>query len=358
VRTVPLQQFILGTASLSLMFTVQRFARTGRLEFGLAVAWSTIALLGLGAVGLIPLVPQLGTTLGLAPAAVLSSVVGGVLAGIALALSMRVTRADQALQDVIEALGVGRIEPPLGPNPAHDETLAIVPAFNEERSVGRVVSALKRSGFPVLVIDDGSADGTARAARGAGASVLPLAKNLGVGGAVRAGLRAAVDNGYQQIVQCDGDGQHPIEEVRHIVEAQRDLNADLLIGSRFADGATSRPGLFRGGAMRLLAYGASRATATRVTDASSGLRVVRGPLLVALAEAMPRHYLGDTYEALLAAGRAGYRVLEIPVQMHPRQFGSSSAGIGTAVRLTLRALTVTLLGTHPRLPIRTRLGPD
>jgi hypothetical protein len=350
LQSTLVQQIILGLASGALLVGVQRSARRGRLEFGLAVGWWTIGLIGLGAVALIPLVPTLGRFLGLAPGVILSSSVAVVLAGIALSLSVRATRAECGLQDVIEALGVGRIEPPLQHSTLEFPTLAIVPAFNEERSIAHVVTELREIGLPVLVIDDGSSDGTRTAARRAGASVLPLASNLGVGGAVRAGLAAAVESGYGQVVQCDGDGQHPASEVHGLVMAMQQIDADLLVGSRFAAGDTRRPSILRGVAMRLLAYGASRATGTRITDASSGLRVIRGQLLVALADSMPRHYLGDTYEALLAAGRAGYRVREHPVRMQPREFGASSAGFSSAVRLTLRALAVTVLGTHPRLP--------
>jgi hypothetical protein len=125
---------------------------------------------------------------------------------------------------------------------------------------------------------------------------------------------------------------------------------DLLIGSRFTTrGSRKGEGIVRWSAMSLLALVASRSAGTRITDATSGLRVIRRPLLDQLAEKIPRHYLGDTFEVIVAAGSAGFRIAETPVTMSDRIHGSSSASPAAAFGLTLRALLIGVLRAHRRL---------
>ena len=119
--------------------------------------------------------------------------------------------------------------------------LVVVPALDEEATVGHVVARLRAARFDCLVVDDGSADATARVAADAGAHVVRLPVNLGVGGALRCGFRYAVDHGYQMVVQCDADGQHLPEEIDALLDAQAATGAHLVVGSRFLDGAGSYP---------------------------------------------------------------------------------------------------------------------
>jgi glycosyltransferase involved in cell wall biosynthesis len=223
--------------------------------------------------------------------------------------------------------------------------LVVVPAWNEEASVAAVVAELRRHGYDVAVVDDGSTDETAARARGAGATVLSLPVNLGVGGALRCGFRYAVEHGYDVVVQCDADGQHPAAEIAAVLEAQAGTGAHLVIGSRFRG---DEPGMAVTGnrrlAMRLLARIASRAAGRPITDASSGLRVIARPLLDEFARSYPVHYLGDTFEAIVVAGRAGYRVEEVAVTMAPRQAGQSSARPLAALVFLGRAVIVSLGG--------------
>ena len=343
-----LQQLVLVSASGSLVLVAGAMSRRGMLSFGTAVMWSGIGVLGLVAAFLIPSVSRLGLFLGLLPAAVLAAAASGVLAVIAFSLSVRVSSLESALQSTAERLAIAGASGEALPKNA-TVTVAIVPAFNEAPSVGQVVTSLRALGLPVIVVDDGSTDTTARVARAAGATVISLPTNLGVGGALRAGIRFAVQEGYEQVVQCDADGQHPSEAVRSLVEAQAMHPQDLLIGSRFAkDGARRNERLVRRTAMRILAAFASRATGVRITDATSGLRVIRQPLLGELALHLPRHYLGDTFEVLVSAGRAGFRIAEHPVAMSERQHGASTASFASALGLTLRAMLVAALRGHAR----------
>lgn len=202
--------------------------------------------------------------------------------------------------------------------------LVVIPALNEEQSVADVVRDV-HLGIPsalCVVVDDGSTDMTGDCARAAGATVLTLPYNLGVGGAMRAGFRFARSNGFSIVVQVDADGQHDAAVVRKLVAGLSE--ADLVIGARFAgegDYGVRGP---RRWAMKVLAAVMSKVARTRLTDVTSGFKAA-GPRAVALfADNFPAEYLGDTIEALVIASRAGLRIQQIPVAMRQRQGGTPS----------------------------------
>ena len=231
-----------------------------------------------------------------------------------------------------------------------DNTLVIVPALNEEGSIGQVLSELSRSGFQTLVVNDGSTDRTSEVARNHGAMVLDLAYNMGVGGALRAGFQVAVAYGYEAVIQVDADGQHPVTSIESLIIESNSSGAHLVIGSRFISHDTTMDVTgTRRLAMRLLAKSASRATGTTITDSSSGFRLIRNPLLREFSRSFSANYLGDTYEALISAGRAGYKVCEIPAAMRQRAVGKSSASVVQSVQFTLKGLGVSVLRLHSHL---------
>jgi len=222
--------------------------------------------------------------------------------------------------------------------------LVVVPALNEERSVGRVVAATRRLGLDVCVVDDGSTDATAATARAAGATVLQVPLNLGVGGALRCGFRWALAHEYDAVVQVDADGQHDPREVERLLETMRRTRAHMVIGSRFADGAGSYDvHSARRLAMTLLARRAARVTGTHVIDSTSGFRAIRRPLLDQFAASYPVEYLGDTVEALIEAGRAGAKIVEHPISASPRTHGRGSAGVLASTWYVARVLLATEL---------------
>jgi glycosyltransferase involved in cell wall biosynthesis len=203
--------------------------------------------------------------------------------------------------------------------------LVVIPAFNEQDAVADVIAAVHREGYPALVVDDGSSDRTSAVATAAGAIVLRLPVNLGIGGALRCGFRYAVSHGYRVAVQCDADGQHDAAEIRKLLDVMDAEDAQLVIGSRFAaDDSVYRVGHTRRLAMRYLARMASKRTGVVITDASSGFRAIGDGLLGAFASAYPAEYMEST-ESLARAGDAGYRVREVAVRMHERAVGVSSA---------------------------------
>ncbi|TFC55929.1 glycosyltransferase family 2 protein [Cryobacterium sp. TMT2-15-1] len=205
-----------------------------------------------------------------------------------------------------------------------DGTLIVVPALNEEASVAVVVQEIQHAmpGIHCLVVDDGSVDATAVTAIGAGAAVLRLPFNLGVGGAMRAGFKYAEANGYSRVVQIDADGQHDPASVPQLLLALE--TADLVLGARFAGTGDYRVTGPRQWAMVVLARIISRLAHTTLTDTTSGLRA-SGPRAVRLfAEHYPAEYLGDTIESLVIAARAECRIAQIPVAMRVRSAGQPS----------------------------------
>ena len=228
--------------------------------------------------------------------------------------------------------------------------LVMVPALNEEASVGQVLADLQDNGFHVLLISDGSLDETANIGRRVGVKVLELPINLGVGGALRAGFKFAVLRGYHAVVQVDADGQHPVEEIENLIRATNEQDAHMVIGSRFLmDEMTMEVSGIRRLAMRVLSRTASSATGTKITDSTSGFRLIQQPLLGEFAQQFANNYLGDTYESVISAGRGNYKVVEIPAGLLPREHGESTASTGSAVKFTLKGLGVAILVLHKRL---------
>jgi len=230
------------------------------------------------------------------------------------------------------------------------QPLVIVPAFNEMMTINEVVTNVQAYGYDVLVVDDASSDNTAEIAESAGATVLQLAINLGVGGALRAGFRYAVDNGYSSVVQIDGDGQHPAHQIADLERAATLYDAHLVIGSRFlSSDATLVPSTARRLSMWMLSTLMSHLAKTQLTDTTSGFRLIREPLLQQFAKSFPDYYLGDTFEATATAVRAGYSVVEIPAALSTRTHGTSSVSTSQAVLLIAKSLISVMLKSYVRV---------
>jgi glycosyltransferase involved in cell wall biosynthesis len=228
--------------------------------------------------------------------------------------------------------------------------IVVVPALNEAASIADVLRSLEEHGYTTVVVSDGSVDATAAIARDCGVAVLDLAINLGVGGALRAGFQYACRHGYEAVVQIDADGQHPVDHIDDLIFAANDLHSDMVVGSRFANGsATMRVSGVRRLTMRVLAWSASRATGSPITDSTSGFRLIRQPLLGKFSHLFASNYLGDTYEALIAAGRAGYVVREIAAPIRERSIGESSSSTMQSFLQTIKVFTVALLQLHTRI---------
>jgi len=229
--------------------------------------------------------------------------------------------------------------------------IVLTPAFNEADSISQVVREVMSYGFRIVVIDDGSSDATSKMAKDCGATVLRMPFQTGVGGALRCGMRFAVENSFNAIVQIDADGQHPIHQIRSLLQAAHQTGADMVIGSRFLspDDRGMTVSAIRRIAMKVLAWRASRAVNAPLTDVTSGFRLIQGQLLTELAKELPAYFPGDTFEAVVASGKAGYRVVEIPVTIAERTHGVSSASTFQATKWTARAVATSILAVYPRL---------
>ena len=230
------------------------------------------------------------------------------------------------------------------------KTLVIIPALDEEESLPGVLAALRRQmpELDIVVIDDGSKDGTASVARDAGVAVVSLPYNLGVGGAMRTGFRYALRLGYERAVQLDADGQHdPTDVVRLLAEL--DAGADLVVGSRFAtNDGHYEVGRTRRAAMRLMRRAVKVVSGREFTDPSSGFRAFSRPMLELFAANYSVDYLADTVEALLTAVRSGMRVVEVPVTMRERAGGAPSTRNVKLVYHYLRLLVVVVTSVTRR----------
>ena len=347
-----IQALIVAGGSATSAMVIIRLAHRGLLTFRYTVGWIGLLLLGILSSAFIRIAEPISSSVGVTPGVVVMAAGVAVLLAICIQLSISISGLQVNLRRATEEIAL--VSCAAAPSDSDTSLLVIVPAFNEAQTVGSVVADLRRDQFDVLVIDDGSRDETSAAARAAGATVVTMPYNTGVGGALRTGLQYAVRHEYDTVVQCDADGQHPVSHVRALVEELTQSSANMVIGSRFANGPATamRISPLRRLAMWTLARTASSATGNRITDVTSGFRAFDRELMAALAQHLPAYYLGDTYEAVIAAGRSGYVVREIPCPIGERIVGTSSASNFRAAQMTIRVFLTAVLRLHVHLPSR------
>jgi glycosyltransferase involved in cell wall biosynthesis len=226
--------------------------------------------------------------------------------------------------------------------------IAIVPAWNEEHSIASVIAEIRAADpeFDVIVIDDGSTDGTAAVAAEHGAHVVSLPFNLGIGGAVQTGYQYARDNGFDLAVQVDGDGQHDPGEISRLVEPILEGRADMAVGTRFAEGGGYRGTRVRRVGIHLFAAIVSLIVRQRVTDTTSGFRACNRKAICLFAADYPHDY--PEVEATVLLSRHRLTMVEVPVIMRIRETGSSSITAVQSVYYMVKVLLALFIGLFRR----------
>lgn len=202
------------------------------------------------------------------------------------------------------------------------KTLIIIPAYNEEGSIAAVIRDIRRHApeADIIVVNDGSTDRTKQTAENAGAKVLTLPYNVGIGGGMQTGYLYAQRMGYDIAVQMDADGQHPAEELPKLIALAKDY--DLVIGSRYVEETSYRSSAMRRAGMVFFSGLVSLVTGQRFTDTTSGFRAAGRKVIDLYAQYYPTDY--PEVESIVYLKRKGCRIAEVATEMHDRQAGKSS----------------------------------
>jgi len=221
--------------------------------------------------------------------------------------------------------------------------LVIVPAHDEAESLPRTLAEVraKSPGVDVLVVDDGSHDGTSDAARSAGVPVLRLPVNLGVGGALQTGFRWAVAHGYDIGVQLDADGQHDPAYLADVIAPVAAGRCDVSIGSRYVTRSGYRAPAARRLGMVMFSLLVRVALGQRIADTTSGFRAYSRPVMERCRFDFPADF--PDAPLLIALGRRGFRLCEVPVEMRERTAGQSFYTLGKSLYYPYKNLLASLM---------------
>jgi glycosyltransferase involved in cell wall biosynthesis len=233
-----------------------------------------------------------------------------------------------------------------------NSNLAVIPAYNESETIAGVVRSLHEHTpeFDVLVVDDGSTDDTGKLAMAAGARVLRLPFNVGIGGAVQAGFTFALDNGYERMVQVDADGQHMPEEIRELArEMDENPQIDIVCGSRFLTDKGYPAPISRRTGIHIFAFLLSRIVGQHVSDPTSGFRLYNRNGIALFARDYPHDY--PEVEAVLMVHFHRLTMQETPVKMLERGGGRSSIRSGKSAYYMIKVLLAIFVGLVRRRPV-------
>jgi glycosyltransferase involved in cell wall biosynthesis len=226
--------------------------------------------------------------------------------------------------------------------------IAIVPAYNEVEAIAAVIDELRSidPDLAIVVVDDGSVDGTAPRAEKLGVKVVRLPYNLGIGGAMQTGYQYARDHGFQLAIQVDGDGQHDPGEIAALIEPVITGEADMAVGTRFAGGRRYRPPFARRIGIQVFARMVSLIIRQRVTDTTSGFRAVNRLGIVLFASDYPHDY--PEVETTVLVHRHRLRMVEVPVAMRTRATGRSSITLFQSIYYMLKVSLALFVGLFRR----------
>ena len=201
------------------------------------------------------------------------------------------------------------------------KVLVVIPAYNEEKNIERVVDNLisNYGQYDYVVVNDGSTDGTRRVCRKRGYNLLDLPVNLGLGGAIKSGMKYANYNQYEYVLQFDGDGQHQAQYIEAMIEKMEETNADVVIGSRFVE--KRKPLTPRMIGSQLITYAIWLTTRGKyIGDVTSGMRLFNKRMIKRFGYEMHYSPEPDTLAYLL---NRGVKIEEVQVEMLERENGTS-----------------------------------
>lgn len=225
--------------------------------------------------------------------------------------------------------------------------LIIVPAYNEEDNIYNVVQRIRAINplYDIVVINDGSTDNTYEEAIRAGAKVIDLSCNLGIGGAVQTGYIYAFHNGYDAAVQIDGDGQHDPKDLSRLMDDMNKNKCNMIIGSRFVEDYGYKPGVLRHIGIKYFSKLTSILCGESYYDTTSGYRLVDKKGIRLFAQYYPVDY--PEVETIVYAHKHGLKVKEKSVEMSQRQGGKSSItpikSIYYMIKVTLASIKAAFL---------------
>lgn len=204
------------------------------------------------------------------------------------------------------------------------KSIVIIPAYNEEKSIVKTVQDICEHApeFDYVIINDCSTDQTLSVCRKHHLHVLNLPVNLGIGGAVQTGFLYAYKNGYDYAVQFDGDGQHDAQYLQKMRDYMIEQNADMLIGSRFLEKEGFQSTGMRRFGIRYFSALIKLLTGQKITDPTSGMRMINRDILAMYSESYPKDY--PEPESVVTIINSGKKVMEYPVIMRKRMEGTSS----------------------------------
>ena len=202
------------------------------------------------------------------------------------------------------------------------KVLVIIPAYNEEAAIEKVVNKVLEQNVDVIVINDGSKDNTSMEARKTKSKVVDLPCNLGIGGAVQTGYLYAKKNGYDIAIQIDGDGQHEPKYIAQMVSIIEKGEADMVIGSRFVEKTKYEQTFFRMLGIRITSEIIKLFTKQKIYDTTSGYRAVNKKIIEEFTNSYPYDY--PEPDTNMQVVLRGHKIKEIPVEMNKRTTGVSS----------------------------------
>ena len=231
------------------------------------------------------------------------------------------------------------------------KVLVIIPAFNEEGSVGKVVEEVKTHlpQIDALVVNDGSTDLTSEIAKAKGAIVLDLPFNLGIGGAMQAGYKYAYEKDYDIAIQVDGDGQHDPREIPKLLRALEEAKVDVVMGSRFIGDSDYKASMMRRVGILVLSKAVSMIVGEKLTDPTSGFRAANRRAIQLFSVNYPQDY--PEPEAMVLLHQCRLKMKEIPVKINQRYSGESSITKLRSIYYMVKVLLAIFVDCFKKRPV-------